>query len=295
MSSVREQTERRFQRLRLSVSHYHGQGPNRRHSWAVIVPVAVTLVLGAVYIGRASLWTDEVVTWSSSTQTIPTIFANSAHIDAMFLPYYLFMHFWFEVSWSAWWMRLPSLLAGAAAVAALVLLAQRWLPPVWSMLAGLLLALNPLFAFWTIEARPYSAVTLFAVLSTAALVAAVERGGTRLWVRYGVATLCMLLIDLIAGLLLVGQLVGIGVARRLSVWRYMILTLACVAIAATPLAVVSAGETGQISWIPPSTGGTFLSALLDISGGGLAELVVVLSIIIMVVCISCRPRAGPRR
>lgn len=88
----------------------------------------------------------------------------------MFLPYYLFMHSWLGVSQFLWWMRLPSLLAGAATVAALVLLARRWLPLGWSVLAGFLLALNPLFAAWTIQARPYTAATLFAVLSMAALV-----------------------------------------------------------------------------------------------------------------------------
>jgi 4-amino-4-deoxy-L-arabinose transferase-like glycosyltransferase len=80
------------------------------------------------------------------------------------------MHSWLGVSQFLWWMRLPSLLAGAATVAALVLLARRWLPLGWSVLAGFLLALNPLFAAWTIQARPYTAATLFAVLSMAALV-----------------------------------------------------------------------------------------------------------------------------
>jgi uncharacterized membrane protein len=292
MSSVREQTGHGFQRVRSSVRHYRGDGPEGRHLWAVAIPVAFTLVLGGAFIGRASLWTDEITTWSSSTQPIPRIIANSSHIDATFLPYYLFMHFWLAVSWSASWMRLPSLLSGAAAVAALVLLAQRWLPPLWSMLAGLLLVLNPLFALWTIEARPYAIAMLFAVLSTASLVAAIERGGTRSWVRYGLASLCMLLSHLIAALVLVAQLVGVAVARRRSVWRYMTATLACVVVAASPLAVLAAGETGQISWIPPSGPGTFQAALFDISGGGVQEIVVVISTIIMVICIFASPPGG---
>jgi len=77
--------------------------------------------------GRASLWTDEAATWVSSTQPVSNIIANSSHVDVIFLPYYLFMHFWLGASQSLWWMRLPSLVTGAGAVAALGLLARRWL------------------------------------------------------------------------------------------------------------------------------------------------------------------------
>jgi mannosyltransferase len=185
----------------------------------------------------------------------------------MFLPYYLFMHLWLTASQSVWWMRLPSLLTGAAAVATLALLARRWLPPVWSLLAGLLLALNPLFAQWTIEARPYAAATLFAVLSTAALVTAIDRPKVLRWVRYGVASLCMLFLHLLAVFVLVAHFLGVVVARRRPDWRGMAGTLACVAVAVSPLAVVAAGQTGQIAWVHPSTLRTFIGALIHISGG----------------------------
>jgi mannosyltransferase len=220
-----------------------------------------------MFLGRASLWTDEGDTWVQSVQPISNIIKNSWHVDVMFLPYYLLMHFWVEASQSAWWMRLPSLLMGAAAVAALALLARRWLPPVWSVVAGLLLALNPLFVQWTIEARPYAAATLFAVLSTAALVTAIHRPSALRWVRYGLASLCMLLLHLLAVFVLVAQLIGVAVARRRPAWRGMATTLACVAVAVSPLAVVAAGETTLISWVPPSTLRTFFSAVGDISGG----------------------------
>jgi hypothetical protein len=232
-----------------------------------VAPAALTLVLGGVFLGRASLWRDEAATWINSVQPVSNIVRNSSHVDAMFLPYYLFMHLWLGVSRSVWWMRLPSLLTGAAAVAALGLLARRWLPPVWSVLAGFLLALNPLFALWTMEARPYAAATLFAVLSTAALLAALDRPGALRWVRYGVASLCMLLLHLLAVFVLLAQLIAVVVARRRPAWWAMAATLACVAVAVSPLAVLAEGQTRQIAWIPRSTLHTFISALIDVSGG----------------------------
>ena len=240
------------------------------------------------------MWTDEAATWFSSIQPVSHFVRNSTYVDVVFLPYYLFMHSWLGVSQSMWWMRLPSLLAGAATVAALVLLARRWLPLGWSVLAGLLLALNPLFAEWTIQARPYTAATLFAVLSTAALASAIDRGGTLRWVRYGLASLCMLLLHLMAVFVLAAQLVGVAIARRRSAWAGMVSTLGCVAVAVSPLAVIAAGETRQISWIRPVAPRTFLHALADVSGGPAEALALVICSIIVAATIASTPRGSER-
>jgi mannosyltransferase len=240
------------------------------------------------------MWTDEAATWFSSIQPVPDFVRNSAYVDVVFLPYYLFMHFWLGVSQSLWWMRLPSLLAGAATVEALVLLARRWLPLGWSVLAGLLLALNPLFAELTIQARPYAAATLFAVLSMAALASAIDRGGTLRWVRYGLASLGMLLLHLMAVFVLAAQLVGVAIARRRSAWAGMVSTLGCVAVAVSPLAVIAAGETRQISWIPPVAPHTFLHALADVSGGPAEALALVICGIIVAATIASTPRGSER-
>jgi hypothetical protein len=263
-------------------------------SWVILVPAALTLVLGGIFLGRASMWTDEAATWFSSTQPVSGFVSNSAYVDVVFLPYYLFMHFWLGVSQSLWWMRLPSLLAGAATVQALVLLARRWLPLGWSVLAGLLLALNPLFVEWSMQARPYAATTLFAVLSTAALVSAIDRGGRLRWMRYGIACLSMLLLHLVAVFVLAAQLVGVAVARQRSAWRGIVPTLACVAVAVSPLAVVAAGETRQISWIRPATPGTFLDALADVSGGRAGALALVICGIIVAASLASAAPGGDR-
>jgi Dolichyl-phosphate-mannose-protein mannosyltransferase len=263
-------------------------------AWAAVAPAALTLVLGGAFLGRASMWTDEAATWFSSSQPVAHFVRNSTYVDVVFLPYYLFMHFWLGVSQALWWMRVPSLLAGATTVAALVLLARRWLPLGWSVLAGLLLALNPLFAEWTIQARPYAAATLFAVLSMAALASAIDRGGTLRWVRYGLASLGMLLLHLMAVFVLAAQIVGVAIARRRSAWAGMASTLGCVAVAVSPLAVIAASETRQISWIPPVTPRTFLHALADVSGGRAGALALVICGIIVAATIASTPPGGER-
>jgi hypothetical protein len=213
------------------------------------------------------MWRDEADTWINSIQPVSSIFRNTLHVDIMFLPYYFLMHFWASVSQSVWWMRLPALLIGAAAVEAVVFLARRWLPLTWSVLAGLLLAVNPTFVYWTIQVRAYTAVALFAVLSMAALVTAIDRETKLRWVRYGLASLCMLLCHLLSVFVLAAQVIGVAIARRRTAWRGMALTLACVAVAVSPIAVISAGQTGLIAWVPPSTLHTFGHAIVHNAGG----------------------------
>lgn len=251
-------------------------------SWAMVLPAAVTLLLGGISLGRASMWTDEADTWINSIQPVSNIFRNTTHLDVMFLPYYLFMHFWLDISQSMWWMRLPSLLVGAATVEAVVLLARRWLPLAWSVLAGLLLALNPLFVTWTMEARAYTAATLFAVLSMGALVTAIDRGTKLRWARYGLASLCMLLFQLTAVFVLVAQLVGVAIARQRTARRGMALTLACVAAAVSPIVVIAAGETRLISWVSSPTLRTFPQALVAVSGGRFGGVALVVCCIVLV-------------
>lgn len=258
-----------------------------------MLPAAVLLVSGGVFLGRASMWTDEAATWISSIQPVWRIVDNSAHIDAMFLPYYLFMHFWLARSQSLWWMRLPSLIAGAATVQAVVVLARRWLPVAWSVLAGFLLALNPLFVMWSMQARPYTAMALFAVLSTAALVAVIRRG--RGWVRYGLAALGMIYLQLISVAMLAPQLAGLAAAGRRSAWRGLIGTLACVTVAVSPLALLAAGETGQISWIPRPTIGTFGQALLNLSGGPAEAVELVICGVVVAVLAACAAAGSETR
>jgi hypothetical protein len=243
---------------------------------AVVLPSLVTLTLGGVFLGRASISTDEAATWINAVQPPSVIVRNSAHIDVMFLPYYLFMHVWILPGEALWWLRLPSLIAAAATVAALVLLARRWLPVAYSALAGLLLSFNPLFAEWSMQARPYTAATFFAVMSMAALAGVLDREGLAGWVRYGLAVFGMLASQLISVFVLLSQWLVVAVSGRWPAWRGALITLTCVAVGVSPVVILAAGQTGQVAWIPALTPHTFTHALFALSGGpvGAAELAV---------------------
>jgi hypothetical protein len=144
------------------------------------------------------------------------------------------------------------------------------------------------------EARPYTAATLFAVLSTGALVTALDRASTRSWIRYGLASLCMILLQLIAVLVVASQLVGVAAARRRFAWRYMFITLGFLAVAISPLVVVAAGETEQVSWIAPTSIRTFGHALLALSGGPVEGAALVICGVMLTLIIASSPPSSEK-
>jgi len=104
----------------------------------------------------------------------------------------------------------------------------------------------------------------------------------------------MLLLHLVAVFVLAAQLVGVAIVRRRSAWAGMAPTLGCVAVAVSPLAVIAASETRQISWIPPVTPLTFLHALADVSGGRAEALALVICGIIVAATVVSTPPSSKR-
>ena len=235
--------------------------------WSGLVPAAATLAVGGRYISRASIWRDEVATWQFSRLPLSKLVHTTVHKqDMVHLPYYVFMHFWLMLGDSTALMRLPSLLAAAVAVAMLTRFAQRWMSTPWSILAGLLLALNPLFVLWSMEAREYSIACMFAVLSVIALVNALQRSGNTRWLVFGVASLGLVLFQQLAILLLIALFVAVVMTNN---WRAVARTAAVIVgveLLVMPITVISSREIGQVAWIPKSHLRTFLTAFEGVSG-----------------------------
>ena len=99
-------------------------------------------------------------------------------------------------------LRLPSVLAAAAACALLVPLGNRVLGRPVGSVAGLVLALNAYVVQWSQQARSYTFVMLVALVATAALVQLRASGTRRSWLGYtAVLGVLLLLQPLSAGLL----------------------------------------------------------------------------------------------
>ncbi len=216
--------------------------------------MSLAAVSTLVTLGRQPLSWDEAVTLGAAERSPGQLLRMLGHTDAPLGLYYFLMQGWLAigdalgVGTAAWWLRLPSALAAIAAVGVLVVLVSRWFGPVAALVAGVLLAVHPMLTFYAQDARPYALVTLAFLLSTVALLRALE---SLTWQRlsvYALAVVGCLYLHLFVGYAFGAHLLlvlrgGAAQRSRTALWRWA-LVASGVTIAVSPLLIVSRRETG---------------------------------------------------
>ena len=249
------------------------RGPRAAGAWlAVIVPGLAELLLGGYQLGRASLWRDEGYTREVAQRSTGQILALLRHQDAVHGLYYLAVHAVVDMlGASATDLRLPSLIASVAAVGLTAALGRRLAraaaqpaPALTGLLAGLVLAGLPVTTWYAQDARPYAAVTLFAVAATYLLVRGVTEGrGRWWWAGYGAVVLTLALLNLAALLLVAAHGISLlamrrprrpgGGAHARAATRRWLAAAGAAAAALTPLMVFAVRQNGQLNWVSRPT------------------------------------------
>jgi mannosyltransferase len=248
----------------------------RMSSSRLLPPVLVGLfgmLLPAAYSWMPSLWFDEAATVSSTSRSIPQLFAMLGSIDAVHGAYYVAMHLWFDlVGYSPFTLRFPSAIAVGVA-AALIVMLVRTLGSAdlgstrLAVIAGIVFCLLPRITWAGSEGRSYALTTVLATSMTLVLVAAMRRSGAgrlavarvaaaRWWALYGVVVIVSTTTFLYLSLLVVahGVTVIFAVARsrlpRSAVIGWAAATLAA-GLVLIPFARLAVGQSGQVQWIGP--------------------------------------------
>ncbi len=178
----------------------------------------VTLLAAVVrfyHLGGQPLWVDEEMTWAMIRPDAGLSFGRQL-LDEIQGPLYL------AASWplarefglSESWVRAPAALAGVLAVPLAGLLGRRLCGARTGRLLALLLAVSPFHLWYSQEARGYSFLVLFAILSTLAFLRLAEspRGGRA--AAYALAAAAMAWSNL-SGLFLIGaQAVAVLIVVR---------------------------------------------------------------------------------
>ncbi|MFG2053010.1 glycosyltransferase family 39 protein [Micromonospora sp. NPDC048930] len=206
-----------------------------RRMAAWLVPALLMGVLGAVGAGMPGLGREELATWRSATSSWPDWSAPHWG-DGTLTPYDLLMRAWVEAfGASDLALRVPSILAMAAAAALVGAVAARMFGPGAGLLAGLIFALLPTSTRYAQAAQPVALTLLAAVLATWLLLSAVDRPSLRRFVAYGGAVVVLGLCHVVALLLLVGHGWAVFAFRRGVAGRW----LATVIVGALPAAALS--------------------------------------------------------
>lgn len=130
--------------------------------WVPTLPgVLVGLVSALVGLDRRALWLDEAYTLGALHQLGPTLRDTSGTMGL----YYVLLRAWTVPSESVAWLRGLSVLLGLATVVVVVRLAARLLDRTSAAVAGVVLALSPMWFAYAREARSYALVMLLVAVS----------------------------------------------------------------------------------------------------------------------------------
>ena len=149
----------------------------------------IGLVLRLIVANQA-LFADELSTfWVVTNHRLFDMF-SVVHGNAEISPPLFFLLAWLtaHVSHAEEFIRAPSLAAGVATIPLIYLLGLRTVGRTPALVATALAAFSPFMIYYSAEARAYAVMMLFVVVSTLALLYALDRGGAGWWVVYALSS-----------------------------------------------------------------------------------------------------------
>jgi mannosyltransferase len=218
------------------------------------------IALGLWGLARDSaMGNDEVATRWAALLSLPQLDHLVRNVDAVHGLYYLLMHGWLVLGTSPAFMRIPSVIAMAAAAAMVAVIGRRLTGSGWAgLFAGLIMALPPAISYYAQTARSYALVFACVVGLTLVLLQAMQaesagQPGARVarwWAGYCVLVIVAGYLNEMALLVLAAHAVTVLLARppRRTVLRWAAGSAAGV-ILVVPLILVSAGENAAVAWI----------------------------------------------
>lgn len=197
------------------------------------------------------MWGDEAVTYQLAHRDLSQIWLTAQHVDLVHALHYAVMHEIFGLfGGGLLTLRLPSVLAMSVAASGVGLLGLRLAGPRAGLLAGLVFPLLPQVQKYAQEGRSYAMVCALVTWATYALVVSVPHRARWRWAVYGFTMLLACLLHEFAVLVLVAHGVTLVVSRvPRPVLRAWSVAAAGVVAGLLPLAIRSAGQSGQVSWI----------------------------------------------
>jgi len=246
--------------------------PARRLDALVLGVVAAVLVFLGSWI--PSIWYDEAATISGATRSWASLGRMIEGVDAVHALFYGILHLWFDlVGYSPVLLRLPSAVFAGLAVALTVVLAGRFGPRWFAVLAGAVLMVVPRFGWAGSEGRSYALTMVLALAMTLAFLAASRLGRPLTspvrrpespparrsgwwWVLYAVVSLLGIALFLYLALVVVAHvatMLVLALARRVdrrTVAGFAIAAV-CVAVVSAPFVLVVTSQSNQLSWVDP--------------------------------------------
>lgn len=236
-------------------------GTDARERWIgrllLFGPVALMLLLGALAIGRPSMFgTEEASLWAGRLSSAK-LYNLINHLDAVHGLYYFGLHAVFKIFGSnVITLRLPSLIGSAITVLVVNVLTRRLTGSAGTAaIAAVLTAIAPFFVFWGVSGRSYGIDPAFALTGTLVFVWALQTDSRRPpeWVRWVIYAFVVAVggyLHEMTFLAVAAHAVTLAIVRPR--WRTVLSWLAAAVgagLAMVPIIRLSSRERDQLGWI----------------------------------------------
>jgi len=246
--------------------------------WVLVLTLGAA-ALRLFHLGHKSFWADEAVSITLAEFRWADFQHFLTHSEANMALYYVLLRIWSQMSDSPWFVRLFSVVAGAATVPAIYFLGKALFSQRAGIIAALLLGLNIFHVRYSQEARSYSLVVLLVTCSSLFFVRNIKGEGRSGGVLYVLSSAAALYAHFFAALVLLAQFVSwMLLPRQLRTWNY-VRNLMAIAVMGFPLLLFIAFRGGSnLDWLSHPTTKDVYRLFTDLSGNGVIFVIFILSI-----------------
>lgn len=272
---------------------------DRRVGAAEVLVLLIGTVVGFAFLGHSSLHLDESVAATLATAPWHAFAHTVTHREANMSGYYLLLRGWVAVTGrSEFALRTLSVLFSLGVIALVMLIGRRLFSRRAGILAGLLLAVDPIGVQFAQFARGYELSLLLATASSALFLAALRRPGRLgLWVAYVAVTAAAAYTNFWAALVPLAQLVSlVPLAPGEVPWRRVVGSELAAAVLMAPVALlIKATDNSGVNWVSQASAGHLFTRIRAAVPHALIDLAVLAGVAVVAAGLVVWRRRRPLR
>ena len=228
------------------------RSPAHKSSLVIWALILAGTILRLIALGHKSFWLDEIASVTIARRPWPTLLHFLWHDEGNMALYYVLLKPWLHFGHGEAAVRLLSVIAGVVSIPLMYRLGSRLLGgTAATLIATLLAALSTCAIAVSQEARAYSFLVLFGLLSTYLFVRLIERPGYSLALGYALISGLTCYFHYFGVLLPAAHAISIfALPARRRPWKPLLLAWSIIALLASPILwLMHAQDVGHISWL----------------------------------------------
>jgi mannosyltransferase len=240
--------------------------PVNRWRLLYALTVGLSALAGFAFLGRSSLYLDEAVSTTIASAPWHRFTQSVLHREVNAVFYYVVLRGWAHIGHSEFAVRSLSVLAGVAAVAILILVARDLFGRRAALVAGVLLAVDPLLVELAQDTRGYALSLLLVVASSALFVRGIQRSSSwATWAGYAVVSALAAYANFWAALVPLAHAVSLAFLPPGRIpWRRVVPTGIALALLLVPLGLlIRSNDSAGTNWASGTSAGHVFTKVRD--------------------------------